>query len=157
MSVENDSKGPAVKFPPPLIFVSFIIVAALIQQYWPLSFSGDLFFKVLGVMDILAGLIAILIVKRSFDKVDTEIEPWKPTSAIVSDGLFAYSRNPIYVALGVITLGVGLIYGSFWVMFSFLPAAVVVYFVAIKNEEVYLERKFGDEYLTYKAKVRRWL
>ena len=46
---------------------------------------------------------------------------------------------------------------SFWVLISFIPSAILVYYVAIKQEERYLERKFGDEYLLYKNKVRRWL
>ncbi|RVU81777.1 isoprenylcysteine carboxylmethyltransferase family protein [Leucothrix sargassi] len=157
MSLDNDTKGPAVKFPPPLVFLSFILLASLLQKLlpWTLPDSGVL--NVLGALMVIASLVAIFMVKRSFDKVDTEIEPWKPTSAIVSTGLFAYSRNPIYLGFAVITVGVGLYVGSLWIVLSALPAALAVYRIAIKNEERYLEQKFGAEYLDYKAKVRRWI
>jgi len=157
MSLEKDTKGPAVKLPPPLLFLSFILLAGLAHYWWPLSLSNGIGVKIVAVTFILAGLVSVLMIKLSFDKVNTEIEPWKPTSVIVSDGFFAYSRNPIYLALCVITVGVGLYLDSVWVMLSFLPAAVAVYFVAIKKEEAYLEQKFGEDYLKYKQNVRRWI
>ena len=57
----------------------------------------------------------------------------------------------------LVAIGVGIILNSFWMLFSFLPSAVLVYFVAIKKEETYLEKKYGAEYLQYKKNVRRWL
>jgi protein-S-isoprenylcysteine O-methyltransferase Ste14 len=92
-----------------------------------------------------------------FNRLKTHIEPWKPTSAIITTGIYGYSRNPIYVAFAVSTIGIGLMANSLWVVMSFLPASMAVYIVAIKKEEVYLEQKFGEEYLNYKNKVRRWL
>ena len=111
----------------------------------------------MGVVVILIGLAVVVAASRTFKNVDTNIEPWKPTSKIVSDGVFAYSRNPIYVAFCLAPIGIGLLVGSFWVLMSFVPAAITVYFVAIKKEEAYLEKKFGDEYLAYKSNVRRWV
>jgi protein-S-isoprenylcysteine O-methyltransferase Ste14 len=75
----------------------------------------------------------------------------------VSSGIFSISRNPIYVALCFANIGIGLILNSWWVLVSFIPAAILVYLITIKSEESYLERKFGDEYLAYKSRVRRWL
>jgi protein-S-isoprenylcysteine O-methyltransferase Ste14 len=157
MSVDNDKKGPAVKFPPPLVFVFCMLIAGLIQRYWPLSLPDLIGVTAIGTLIAFVGLAIVVIAKLSFSRVGTEIEPWKPTSAIVQDGIFAYSRNPIYLAFCIITIGLGFIVGSVWVLVSFLPAVTVVYFIAIKNEEAYLERKFGDEYLAYKQKVRRWV
>jgi len=157
MAEENDKKGAAVKFPPPLIFLGFILAASAIQYYWPASFPSSIGFKLIGVVVFLIGLAVVVTASRTFKEVDTNIEPWKPTSKIVSDGIFAYSRNPIYVAFCLAPIGIGFVVGSFWVLMSFVPAAITVYFIAIKKEEAYLEQKFGDEYLTYKSNVRRWV
>lgn len=157
MKENNDKKGAAVKFPPPLIFLGFILCACAIQYYWPASFPSSIGFKFIGVVVILIGLAVVVAASRTFKKVETNIEPWKPTSKIVSNGVFAYSRNPIYVAFCLAPIGMGLVVGSFWVLMSFVPAAITVYFVAIKKEETYLEQKFGDEYLAYKNNVRRWV
>ena len=157
MTIENDTKGPAVKIPPPLVFAGFMLLAVLLQRFWRLSLPQSLLAEIIGVLLILAGLVAGLMIKRGFDKAHTSIEPWKPTSTIIKDGFFKYSRNPIYVAFCVIVIGAALFIGNAWMLFSYLPAAVTVYFVAIKNEEAYLEEKFGEEYLAYKRQVRRWL
>ncbi|MBL4818923.1 MAG: isoprenylcysteine carboxylmethyltransferase family protein [Deltaproteobacteria bacterium] len=84
------------------------------------------------------------------------MEPWKPTTQIISSGIYAYSRNPMYIAFGIVTIGTGIILNSLWITLSFIPSIVVIFFIAIKKEELYLENKFGQDYLSYKAKVRRW-
>lgn len=157
MEEKADIKGAAVKFPPPLICLGFILTTGAIQYSWPLSLPSSFEFTIIGIVVILAGLAIIFSASRTFKKADTRIEPWKPTSKIVSQGVFAYSRNPIYVAFCLASIGIGFVAGSVWVLMSFVPTAITIYFVAIKKEEAYLERKFGDEYLSYKKNVRRWL
>jgi len=157
MAEKSDNKGAAVKFPPPLICLGFILATGAIQYSWPLSLPGSLGFKIIGIVVILTGLAIILYASRTFKKADTRIEPWKPTSKIVSQGVFAYSRNPIYVSFCLASIGIGFVAGSVWILMSFVPTAITIYFVAIKKEEAYLEKKFGDEYISYKKNVRRWL
>lgn len=157
MEEKSDKKGAAVKFPPPLICLGFILATGAIQYSWPLSLPSSFEFTIIGIVVILTGLAIIFSASRTFKKADTRIEPWKPTSRIVSQGVFAYSRNPIYVAFCLASIGIGFVAGSVWVLMSFVPTAITIYFVAIKKEEAYLERKFGDEYLNYKKNVRRWL
>lgn len=113
--------------------------------------------KYIGVAVVLFGFSLIVLVIRSFKRVETNIEPWKPTTKIVSTGVFAYSRNPVYAAFCIISIGVGIILNSIWILLSVIPSGILVYFIAIKKEELYLEEKFGEEYLRYKSKVRRWL
>jgi protein-S-isoprenylcysteine O-methyltransferase Ste14 len=83
--------------------------------------------------------------------------PWKPTKNIITDGIYGWSRNPIYLGFNLLPIGMGIFFDNVWVLLSFVPAAFTLYHVAIKKEEVYLEEKFGDEYLGYKNKVRRWI
>jgi protein-S-isoprenylcysteine O-methyltransferase Ste14 len=63
----------------------------------------------------------------------------------------------MYVALCFISIGIGIFFNSIWILLSFMPSAVIVYYIAIKKEEAYLEEKFGEEYVRYKNNVRRWL
>ena len=113
--------------------------------------------KYLGAAVALFGFSLVVLVSRSFKRVETNIEPWKPTTTIVSTGVFAYSRNPVYAAFCIISIGVGIFLNSIWVLLSVIPSGVLVYYIAIKKEESYLEEKFGEEYRQYKSKVRRWL
>lgn len=154
---EKDQKGPDVKFPPPLVFVTGLALGWLVQRMLPVdvAYSGLLYGT--GVVLVLAGLTLVAASALQFRRVRTHIEPWKPTSAIVSSGVFAWSRNPIYVAFCLVALGLGCVAHNVWMMLSFMPSAAVVYLIAIRKEELYLAEKFGAEYLAYKERVRRWL
>ncbi|WDE07100.1 isoprenylcysteine carboxylmethyltransferase family protein [Thalassomonas viridans] len=157
MDVKDGNKGAAVKFPPPLVFLLFMLLGGGINRYWPLAIADISWLKYFGGALAVAGFAVTFHISRAFKRADTSIEPWKPTTAIISSGYFAYSRNPIYSSFCLITVGLGLFYNSVWVLISFLPSAWVVYLLAIKKEEAYLERKFGEQYLAYKKRVRRWL
>ncbi len=153
----NDEKGAAVKFPPPLLFLLLILIAYSFHYLYPLTLGLSLVGKYLGTLIILSAIGMVVYISRIFSRAKTSIEPWKPTTALISTGVYAYSRNPIYTLFCFITIGIGVFLNSLWVFVSFIPAAMLVYLIAIKKEEIYLEKKFGEEYLLYKRKVRRWL
>jgi len=87
----------------------------------------------------------------------TALSPYKPTTALVTSGLFRYSRNPLYVALLMIYGGVTLHANSLWMLFLAPVLFVVLDRVVVVPEEEYLGRTCGDEYVEYKKKVRRWI
>jgi len=157
LNSDKDKKGAAVKFPPPLIFLLMMLFAYGINYYYPINIGVSSKIKYLGWFLVVSSICLVIYISRLFARIETHIEPWKPTTAIISTGIYAYSRNPIYVAFCLIAIGVGIIVNSFWVLFSFLPSAALVYFIAIKKEEDYLQNKFGEEYFQYKNSVRRWL
>ena len=158
-SVESktDNKGAAVKFPPPAIFASLILLGFGMQTLLPLRLGIPESLEVFGYLLVLFGVAIAILVSSSFRKVGTAIEPWKPTTAIVTTGIYAWSRNPIYTGFCFINIGIGVATNNLWIFVSFIPAAFLVYHVAIAKEESYLEQKFGDEYLAYKKSVRRWI
>jgi protein-S-isoprenylcysteine O-methyltransferase Ste14 len=106
---------------------------------------------------VLFGITVTILVATSFRRAGTAIEPGKPTTSIVTTGFYAWSRNPIYAGFCLINIGIGIASNSLWIFVSFIPAAFFLYHVAIAKEEAYLEGKFGEEYLAYKKKVRRWV
>ena len=153
----QDATGAGVKFPPPVIFLSTAIIGYMIELLRPTSIGENGSILIGGYVFITLSLIIIVIAALSFRRVKTHLEPWKPTSTIVADGIFAISRNPIYLAFCIANIGLGMILNSWWILSSFIPTAILIYIIAIRPEEVYLERKFGGEYLDYKLRVRRWL
>ncbi len=157
MQDSTDKKGPAVKFPPPLIFLFAMLISFALQQWLPLSLGSSTLIRIVGFILVLSGVLVLAIAARGFAKVKTQLEPWKPTTQIVTSGIYAWSRNPIYVAFCIITAGIACIALNAWMLMSCLPAAGLVYLIAIRREERYLLEKFGAEYQQYCARVRRWV
>jgi protein-S-isoprenylcysteine O-methyltransferase Ste14 len=157
MENTDDKRGAGVKVPPPLIALSFLLLGWWLDSIWATDMGFLSGFSYIGSVFSIAGIALIVVVSRSFKKVATNIEPWKPTSTIVTTGVYAYSRNPIYLGLCLIIMGLGLYANSFWIFIVFCPTALLIHFFAIRKEEYYLERKFGKEYCDYKNSVRPWL
>lgn len=157
MDSHNDEKGAAVRFPPPLIFLILIAIGFGLNYLWPVSLGVASEFRPIGIALTLFGVAVAILVNGTFKRVGTAIEPWKPTTNVITTGFYAWSRNPIYVGFCFFNIGIGIAMNNFWILVSFIPGAVLVYYLAIAKEEVYLEQKFGEEYLNYKNKVRRWL
>ncbi len=153
----EDKKGAAVKFPPPLIFLLLIFLGFGMQWLYPLRLGLLDSLQWLGYLLCLLAIAVPLQVNGVFNKVGTAIEPWKPTNSLVTGGIYRWSRNPIYAAFCIFNIGTGIAGNSLWVILSFIPGAILVYLIAIKREERYLEQKFGEEYLSYKQSVRRWI
>ena len=154
---DDDSKGPAVRFPPLLIFLTVVLGSIAVDAFVPFSLGGAPALKYAGTALVLAGFMVIGVAAASFHRAGTHLEPWKPTARIVSHGIFRYSRNPIYVAFCLLQVGTGLWLDNGWTVVTFPVSAALLFRVAIKREEAYLEHKFGKEYLDYKQAVRRWL
>lgn len=152
-----DNKGPAVKFPPPLIFIGFLTVGYGLQLLIPVTLGLTQNGKLIGSILTISALLILLLLLVTYLRAKTSIEPWKPTSKLITDGLYAHTRNPIYLMFCLINIGTGCYLNSLWVTLSFLPAAWLVYCIVIRKEEAYLTLKFGSQYLAYKNKVRRWL
>lgn len=144
-------------FPPPLIY-GLGIGAGLAMEFWlPLHFLPGTVGPILGIMLIAtAGFIAIWAI-REFRRAATSPNPHKPSTAIISSGPFGITRNPLYVGLNLIMLGVGCWVNSLWVLLVLPPTFLVLQFGVVFREERYLEEKFGKEYLDYKNSVRRWI
>lgn len=157
MQSETDSKGAAVKIPPPLIAALVILSAYGLHWLLPLPISTSSLLKPIGYCIVAIALLIIIIAALGFFRAKTHIEPWKPTTSIISNGIYAHSRNPIYLGFCIACVGIGLILNSYWVILSFIPLAGLLYYLVIRLEEKYLQNKFGEEYLTYRQTVRRWL
>ena len=153
----EDKRGPGLKFPPPLLAAALIATAWLIdlQRPLPITSGGGLWLG--GSFVIGLALVIALLALVQFFAHKTHVEPWHPTTTIIQKGLYRFSRNPIYLAFCIATVGVGLVLNSWWIVASSLPLKSLLQRLVIQREETYLEKKFGKDYLQYKRRVRRWI
>jgi protein-S-isoprenylcysteine O-methyltransferase Ste14 len=154
---EKMSDNPRVIAFPPALYTGTLSLGLLLGFVFPIGLLPRSLALILAVLAIVsAGAIAISAF-RAMNRAQTAIDPSQPTTAIVSDGVFRLSRNPIYLSLMLLYIGIALLFNTVWTLLLLLPLLAIVQLGVVKREEIYLERKFGDEYLHYKARVRRWL
>jgi len=156
---EAESDAAAVRVPPPLVYLGAVLAGLLCQ--WlvvPLSFQLGAGLRI-GAAAVAVGLGLALIAAAIglFRRSGQNPEPWKPTPEVVSGGVYRITRNPMYVGMAWIQLGIGIGAQNGWILLLVPVSLAGVYAVAVRHEEAYLERKFGAGYLAYRRSVRRWL
>lgn len=163
MTEQNTDAAPierANNFPwPPVLLVALIAAAALATQTWPLPWPGlnDSPAHWIGLGFGLAGIALIFWSIRTLRKNGTTYLPAGTASALVTTGPYVRFRNPIYLGDVLVLLGTAEITKSIWFIGAALIFAVLVTILQIMPEERHLERQFGDVYLEYKARTRRWI
>ncbi len=151
----SDSAG--VRLPPPIIYFLFLGAGLLLGSAWRDGHFAPLYLTVIGALLVIASALLLLTAAGKFRRAKTHLEPWKPTTRIVTDGIYQYSRNPIYLGMAIGYAGIAIAAASPIALILLLPCLIVIRYYVIRKEEAYLEHKFGSEYLDYKAKVRRWI
>jgi len=142
---------------PPFVYLFAIVAAVALDFMQPLRFLPSELGAFIGIPIVVAALVLFLLSVRRFKAAGTPVPGNRPTTAIVRSGPYQWSRNPIYLAFSVLQLGIACWFNSLWVLGTLAAALGLMTWVVIPREERYLERKFGAEYLEYKASVRRWL
>ena len=155
IGAENDN--PGVVAPPPLIFLGGLGLGFVLEALLPSADIPDAVRWPLGVPLVLAGLALALSFVRAFARKHTAVEPWKPTTAIVTDGPYRVTRNPGYLGMALTYAGIAVLASALWPFATLLPTLMVIDRGVIAREERYLEAKFGAEYTGYRARVRRWI
>ncbi|MEE9494221.1 MAG: isoprenylcysteine carboxylmethyltransferase family protein [Gammaproteobacteria bacterium] len=150
-----DTDNAGVIAPPPIIFAATVLIGLLLNKFVPLD-AWNINLTIPGIFLIGSGFLLAATCIRYFRKAGTTANPYSATDAISSSGPYRFSRNPMYLSLGLIQFGIGLLLNSLWVMVMILPALIVLHYGVILREERYLEAKFTDQYLKYKNSVRRW-
>jgi protein-S-isoprenylcysteine O-methyltransferase Ste14 len=156
-SVPKPFNHAEVLFPPPLLYVSAFAIGLLVQHLYPVSLLPNEVFAVPAIVCVMVSVALMAWCVRTFRLAKTSLIPVKPTTALVTDGPFRFSRNPIYLGLTLLYLGIALWLNAFWVVVMVLPLLLMIQSYVIIREEGYLERRFGKKYLQYKGRVRRWL
>ncbi len=146
--------------PPPLIALAAVVLGLLLDWLLPayvlyllLSLTERI---IIGLTLMAAGAGLGFSAIREFHAARTQVEPWKPSSALVTGGIFQWLRNPMYAGLALLVAGIAIVLASDWTLVMLVFAALVMHFGVVSREERYLEAKFGDVYRDYKARVPRY-
>src|SRR4029453_15411243 len=145
---------------PPLLYLACLILGLALDQLLPvpLTLPGAALMQwTVGGSLILVGVGIIAAGVRNFPRAATPVPSNQPVRALVTIGIHGWSRNPIYVGMFLSYAGIGIVARSPWVLILAVPLVVMLRYGVVAREEAYLERRFGDVYRDYKARVRRWL
>jgi len=148
---------PGVPIASPLLFVVPILASLAFEWLVPTSFAHGASRWTLGALIFVAGIALNVGGSVTQKRAGTNPIPFNPTTRIVAHGLYRFSRNPMYLGFALCTFGLAILVDSAWMLLALPIGLVLVDRIVITREERYLERKFGDEYLNYKRRVRRWL
>jgi protein-S-isoprenylcysteine O-methyltransferase Ste14 len=147
-----------VRFPPPLIYFGALLFGFAAERFVALrSFGIDwrLLFAT-GALLFVAGSAMIFSAAGLFRRLGTNAPPSRPTTKIATTGPYRWTRNPMYLAMAIIYAGLAIGFDG-PLAFALLPLVlIIIQTQVIAREERYLEAKFGEEYQSYKARVRRW-
>jgi protein-S-isoprenylcysteine O-methyltransferase Ste14 len=152
---ERDNAG--VIAPPPLIYLSSLVVGLLLKRRVPTPFLPRGATRLLGWSLLVGGVSLMSWFFITMRRADTPIDPREPVSKLVTGGPFRYTRNPAYLSMAMIYAGVSSLANALSSIVLLPAVLLVVQRGVIEREERYLERTFGEEYLRYKEQVRRWV
>lgn len=157
--MESKKDSPGVYIPPPLVYVLTFLAAVFIQKI--VAINNAVFrlqlTKLVGILLLAISLVFLYTSLRKFFLTKNTLILIKPASSLQTTGIYNISRNPMYVSLTLIYLGLTCLIGNWWNIILFPILFFILQEYIIKREEKYLERAFGIEYTNYKRKVRRWL
>ena len=153
----SPSDSPNVFVPPPLLFAAAIATGVLIDGNaldWAHAIHPS---QLAGIAVAIAGLGLIFVSLGLFRRFRTRPEPWQPSSALITSGIYRLSRNPMYLGMAVASAGIALYFESLAAAFLLAVVVAIIDRLVIQREERYLVRRFGPDYDAYRARVRRWL
>jgi protein-S-isoprenylcysteine O-methyltransferase Ste14 len=149
--------NPGVRFPPPLLYAAAIVGGWLLNRQWPMPIGVAT--PRLALAWLLIAACAVLSISSVgwFRRKHTSIVPIRPATTLVIAGPYRFTRNPMYVAMALLTVALGLLLNTWWPIVLLIPTLILVQVLVIAREERYLRRRFGAEYEAYTRQVRRWV
>ena len=156
----TDTGTAGVIMRPPFLFIGALLLGFVLDHVLAFQFPlprGDLMHRIVASCLILMGVAVFAASVRNFTRAATPVPGNKPTRVLVTTGIHGWSRNPIYVGMFLVYCGIGTAVRSPSILLLALPLAIIIRYGVVAREEAYLERRFGDAYRDYMARVRRWL
>jgi protein-S-isoprenylcysteine O-methyltransferase Ste14 len=153
----DNRDNPGIRVPPPLIYLLPLILGLVLDTRARVPFLPHRVARALGWPLIGGGVVLNGWFLRTIREADVPIRTDKPVPRLTTEGPFRHSRNPSYLALAMVYAGIAVVRNSLWAILLLPLVVSVVQREVIGREERYLERAFGEEYLDYKSRVRRWV
>jgi len=153
----QSTDNPGIIAPPPFIYGAAFLTGVLLHSLFPLHIRQSAWTSLIGWILVLIAFSLVCFGIWTMKRKGTPIDPYQSTKILVISGPFRYTRNPLYCALTLFYTGLAILLKILWPLLLLPAALIVMFFGVIAQEEQYLEKKFGEEYLQYKRKVRRWI
>jgi protein-S-isoprenylcysteine O-methyltransferase Ste14 len=160
MTTQTRGDNAGVLAPPPLISLAALFIGLGLDWVAPIGLiETALHWTARVSLAVAIGALATWLVARGimeFRRMGTPVDPRKPVATLVTTGIFARTRNPLYQCQGLLLLALAVVFASDWAVLLIVPWAVAMHFGVVVREERYLEAKFGDDYRRYKERVPRY-
>ena len=153
----DHADNPGVIAPPPLIYAGALSAGLLANRRYRIPFLPRRLARTLGLSMVVGGLAVGFLGSREMRRAETNLDPYKPTTAVATGGPFRFTRNPLYLSMVLIYLGISALVNGLAPILLLPLVQRLMRRGVIEREERYLERKFGDEYIEYKVGTPRWL
>ena len=147
---------PGIVAPPPLLYAVPLALGLVARHFWPVELLPPGAGRIAGIILVTLGLVGVTGVV-AFRRARTSPNPWTPSAALVVSGIYRATRNPMYLGLTLLYLGVTAWVDTPWPLLPLPIVLIIMQRGVIVREEAYLERRFGDEYRRYRSEVRRWI
>lgn len=150
---------PGVYIPPPLIYVAFYGLAWMVQTALPINsrIIHSAFFHNFGWLLLMLSFGITIPGLWKFRQTKNSLVPIKPAHSLQTDGIYAHTRNPMYLGLLLLYSGISCLTGNYWALFLLPFLILILQSYVIRREEKYLERAFDKDYVEYRNRVRRWI
>lgn len=157
MAKEQDRPGTNRNIHPPVVALLFIVIGYVLGRFIPLPLTAPIFVRNMGLFLTFLGFLLGIAAFLEFRKARTTLDPHGSSTQVVNSGIYRFTRNPIYLGFLLMVIGLPLNSGSYWGIVLALFYVLAMNRLVIEREESYLEKKFKDQYTSYKSRVRRWL
>lgn len=157
MAKELDRPNISPMVHPPIVVLLFIVLAYFLGRFVPLAFIPSMIWRNFGLLLTFIGFLLGIGALIEFRKARTTLDPHGSAKQVVTSGIYRFTRNPIYLGFLLMVIGLPLNSGLIWGIVMAPLYMIVMTRLIIEHEEAYLEKKFKDQYTSYKSRVRRWL
>lgn len=156
-NLPTSADNPGVAVLPPLVYGAAFIVVLALRWLWPMPIVGHTMALCSGLALIVFAVAIAIWGRRTMHAAGTNISPLKPATVVVTTGPFRFSRNPLYLALTILYLGLSLAFNTWWGIVLLVPLLIIMHYGVVLREECYLDQKFGETYRQYRSTVRRYV
>jgi protein-S-isoprenylcysteine O-methyltransferase Ste14 len=154
-TAERDA--PGVIAPPPLIYMVGLGTGFMLEALLPSASMPPAVTWPVGGALVVAGLALARSFFRALHGANAPVSPYSPSTALVTTGPYRLSRNPGYLGMALGYAGIAILSGALWALVPLVPTLILIDRGVIRREERHLERRFGEQYLRYRARTRRWI
>lgn len=155
--MEKELEHAQIRFPPPMLFLGFLIGALVLNWLFPLPEPWTTILRIAGSVAVISGLALGGTAVAHMRRARTSPDPERATTALVTEGPYRFTRNPIYLGFLLIYLGFTLVAGTLWGLVLSPILLWIATRLILRSEEAYLAQRFPDSYQAYRARARRWI